>query len=107
MNPVKKSIKPKAGESEDDFVKRCMSLEEMKTSFPNEDQRLAVCYSKYGNKTKAAALHGVNKSIKQLQAMIEKEQVNNKIEKSKVSGILESIYKNLQEISKAKQAKGV
>ena len=103
MNPVKKSIKPKAGELEDDFVQRCMSLEEMKTSFPDKDQRLAVCYSKFGNKVKAAALQGVNKSIRQLQGMIKKEQVNNKIEKSKASGILENILKSMQEIAKLKK----
>ena len=36
-------IKPKSGEGEDDFIGRCMS--ELKNEYPDEEQRLAVCYS--------------------------------------------------------------
>jgi hypothetical protein len=36
-------IKPKAEETEQEFISRCMSVE--KDSLPEQDQRLAVCYS--------------------------------------------------------------
>lgn len=37
--------KPKEGESQDDFISRCMSNETMKDEYDDNDQRLAVCYS--------------------------------------------------------------
>lgn len=36
-------VKPKADENEQEFISRCMSEE--KESFPEQDQRVAVCYS--------------------------------------------------------------
>ena len=33
------------GESQDDFIARCMDSETMKREFPKNKQRLAVCYS--------------------------------------------------------------
>jgi hypothetical protein len=36
-------IKPESNETEQDFISRCMSDE--KDAFPEQDQRLAVCYS--------------------------------------------------------------
>jgi lambda family phage portal protein len=39
-------IDPVAGESQEDFVSRCMSDETMKQEYPNEQQRLAVCYAR-------------------------------------------------------------
>lgn len=38
------------GESKDDFVPRCMSDAEAKRDFPDEDQRLAFCISRAGEK---------------------------------------------------------
>ena len=38
-------VYPRQNESEDEFIGRCMSDEKMKSEFPNEEQRLAVCYS--------------------------------------------------------------
>ena len=38
--------KKKKGESNNDFISRCMSSEVMKSEFPNEEQRLAVCNSR-------------------------------------------------------------
>jgi len=38
-------VKPRAGEAEDEFIGRCMS--ELKGEFPDEEQRLAVCYNYY------------------------------------------------------------
>lgn len=43
--------KPKAGESEKDFMGRCMSFPDMQ-KYP-ADQRAAICHSKYGEKMKA------------------------------------------------------
>jgi len=38
-----KFVEPTAGETEQDFIGRCMS--KLDTEFPDEEQRLAVCYS--------------------------------------------------------------
>ena len=35
--------KPKSGESEDDFLSRCLGDPNMESEFPDNDQRLAVC----------------------------------------------------------------
>jgi hypothetical protein len=43
-------VYPNAGESEGDFIGRCMGSSKMVSEFPNEDQRLAVCYSYYQEK---------------------------------------------------------
>ncbi len=42
--------KPKTGEDKDKFVSRCMSNSVMKTDFPNNKQRLAVCFSQFSKK---------------------------------------------------------
>jgi len=39
--------KPRAGESEDDFIGRCMADETMQTEYPEEDQRAAICYGQF------------------------------------------------------------
>jgi len=39
--------KPNDGESENDFIERCMSNETMKEDYPDNDQRLAVCYNQW------------------------------------------------------------
>jgi hypothetical protein len=36
---------PRDDEEENDFISRCMSNETMKDDFPDNDQRLAVCFS--------------------------------------------------------------
>ena len=41
-------IKPEANETEQDFISRCMSVE--KDALPEQDQRLAVCYSYWDKK---------------------------------------------------------
>lgn len=45
-------VKPKADETEQEFISRCMSEE--KESFPETDQRYAVCKSKWDNQEKMA-----------------------------------------------------
>jgi HK97 family phage prohead protease len=39
--------KPKAGESESDFMSRCMSNDAMQAEHPDRDQRVAVCLSSF------------------------------------------------------------
>lgn len=41
---------PKGGENEDDFIGRCMGNPTMNTEFPEQDQRYAVCKSKWEDK---------------------------------------------------------
>lgn len=43
-------VKVNPGESESDYVGRCMGAAEMVREFPDEDQRLAVCYNTYERK---------------------------------------------------------
>lgn len=38
-------VKPSAGETEDDFISRCMGDSQMNAEFPDQEQRAAVCYS--------------------------------------------------------------
>ena len=38
---------PTSGESREKFVSRCMSNETAKQDFPDNKQRLAVCFSKF------------------------------------------------------------
>lgn len=44
--------KPKQGESEDDFISRCMSNKTMKEDYTDNDQRLAVCFSQWKKEKK-------------------------------------------------------
>lgn len=42
--------KPNINESQQDFVSRCMSNNTMKSEYPDQDQRLAVCYTQWREK---------------------------------------------------------
>lgn len=42
--------KPKGKETQDEFVSRCMGVEGMKKEFPDNDQRLAVCFKQWKEK---------------------------------------------------------
>jgi len=44
--------KPKNSEEQDEWIKRCMSNDSMKKEFPDNDQRLAVCFQKWRDKDK-------------------------------------------------------
>ena len=52
--PVEQSrqefVYPNSGEQENDFIGRCMGDSQMKSEFPDEDQRVAVCYSYWERK---------------------------------------------------------
>jgi len=39
--------KPKKNESEDDFIERCMSDDGMQEDYPDNDQRLAICFDSW------------------------------------------------------------
>lgn len=41
---------PNDGESEDDFISRCMGNDAMVEDYPDNDQRAAVCYSQYSER---------------------------------------------------------
>jgi hypothetical protein len=43
--------KPKTGEKQAEFVNRCMANPTMKSEYPDKDQRLAVCYNAFINKS--------------------------------------------------------
>jgi hypothetical protein len=47
--------KPKDDETQKQWIDRCMSNEAMKKEFPDNDQRLAVCYEKWRDKEKEGA----------------------------------------------------
>lgn len=40
---------PKEGESEKEFISRCMTDESMESEFPESDQRYAVCQKQWDN----------------------------------------------------------
>lgn len=42
--------KPKAGEKQKDYIQRCMSNSTMRAEYPDEQQRLAVCYTTFREK---------------------------------------------------------
>lgn len=46
---------PKKGEGQSSFVSRCMSNTQAKKDFPNRQQRLAVCFSRFKKKKKSIA----------------------------------------------------
>jgi len=39
--------KPNQGERRDDFISRCMGNSEAKKEFPDNEQRLGVCFSQF------------------------------------------------------------
>jgi hypothetical protein len=43
---------PRKDEDEDDFVSRCMENDGMNDEFPDEKQRVAVCYSQWRDSKK-------------------------------------------------------
>lgn len=43
---------PKKNEKESEFVSRCVGDKEMLKEFPDQKQRIAVCYSKWKQHTK-------------------------------------------------------
>ena len=58
ITPYYEFIDPRSGESEDAFISRCMSSGKMQAEFPDEDQRLAVCYNYYEGDLDDACIPG-------------------------------------------------
>ncbi len=44
--------KPKPFEKQTEFISRCMGTDIMKKEYPDNKQRLAICYSQWRNKNK-------------------------------------------------------
>jgi len=61
--------KPKDDESQDEWIDRCMSNDAMKDEFPDDDQRLAVCFQKWRDKDKKST------DIDELRGIIERRYV--------------------------------
>ena len=51
--------KPKKGESEDDFVSRCVSNDTIQSEFPNQDQRVAVCLGRFRKKSEEQEMNDI------------------------------------------------
>ena len=47
---VQKFVEPSAGESQDEFISRCMGSDTMNNEYPDESQRAAVCYAYWDKK---------------------------------------------------------
>lgn len=64
---------PNKNESKDSFVQRCMSNNKMNEEYPDEDQRAAVCYSRWsskGNKKEASVINNANKMLAELKGLL-------------------------------------
>ena len=48
--------KPNSGESENDFMARCMDSDSMRAEYPSQDQRVAVCLSSFRGKEKGTEM---------------------------------------------------
>lgn len=48
---------PRSGESQSDFISRCMGSETMKNEYPGQEQRSAVCYSQWGGQSNNVECH--------------------------------------------------
>jgi len=44
--------KPKPGENRNDFIARCVTDPIMQSEFPEQDQRLVICYVQFRGKKK-------------------------------------------------------
>jgi hypothetical protein len=60
--------KPNSSESQNDFIKRCMSDEKMMSEYTDIDQRFSICITSYENTN----LNEVGKSEKNMGSSIKK-----------------------------------
>ncbi len=58
--------KAKDGESQEDFIQRCMSNDTMKEDFPDTGQRLAVCFSQWKKKDEDTKSSGMSNVIERM-----------------------------------------
>ena len=57
---------PNTGESEQDFISRCMGNDTMNEDFPGQEQRSAVCYKQWRGE-KANALKAISRTDDELR----------------------------------------
>lgn len=57
------------GENKQDYISRCMSSDSMQKEFPEQDQRLAVCYSKWDDKTVAKNMVVVKSLLAEIKSI--------------------------------------
>lgn len=70
--------KPKKDESKKDFINRCMSNENMKSEYPDNDQRLAVCYDLWDRKNSQVNADNIERRCMQTEIRATKD--DNKFE---------------------------
>lgn len=74
---------PKSGEKQNDFISRCMSNDEMQSKFPDQEQRVAVCFTKWReNKSKEktkikSKIKKLEKAINNLIRTLEFQEIKN------------------------------
>ncbi len=61
--------KPRGGEEQNKFISRCMSDSHMKSTYPDKDRRLAVCFESFRRTGKTASIFkSINKTLKTIIA---------------------------------------
>ncbi len=80
--------KPNTGESQDDFISRCMSDDTAQEEFPDQEQRLGVCFSQW------RAEHGGEPPTRGLDSM-ERKQLRVEI-KDAEKGIVQAAFAKLE-----------
>jgi predicted RND superfamily exporter protein len=80
--------KPKGSEIEQEFMSRCMADDKMNNEFPQQEQRVAVCYNTYRtankmNDIKIKIQKDINKIKKHLERIETIEKYNDEIEEVK------------------------
>jgi hypothetical protein len=92
--------KPNKGESKKEFISRCMGYEDMQ-KYDNK-QRAAICYSYWENKSEQidiesftdALLEEIDRAAVKEAAMSAAEEIFDKVNKSKVNGIVNASIKH-------------
>ena len=74
---------PSKNETQDDFISRCMSNETMKEDFPDNKQRVAVCFSQW-KKKKVKKDSEMKKETRLFEIELEERQVGDTEEKKLV-----------------------
>jgi len=55
--------KPKGGENQNKFISRCMSDSHMKNTYPDQQQRLAVCFNSFRTGKTIDIVSSINKTL--------------------------------------------
>ena len=76
---------PKDNEKQDAFVSRCMSAKVMKEDFPDNKQRVAVCYSQW-RKKKAKKDINMEKETRVFDIELETRKIDDNTEEKKLVG---------------------